>query len=32
LIGPAMIGVLGGAVGLLLVSILGPIYNITAGV
>ena len=32
LIEPAMIVILGGAVGLLLVSILGPIYNITAGV
>ena len=31
LIEPVMIVVLGGAVGILLVSILGPIYNITAG-
>jgi len=32
LIEPVMIVVLGGAVGILLVSILGPIYNITAGI
>jgi len=32
LIEPVMIVVLGGAVGILLISILGPIYNITAGV
>ena len=32
LIEPVMIVVLGGAVGVLLVSILGPIYNITAGI
>ncbi|HBB56456.1 TPA: hypothetical protein DEW47_01950 [Patescibacteria group bacterium] len=32
LIEPVMIVVLGGSVGLLLVSILGPIYNITAGI
>ena len=32
LIEPAMIVVLGGAVGILLISILGPIYNITAGI
>ena len=31
LIEPVMIVVLGGAVGVLLVSILGPIYNITRG-
>ena len=32
LIEPVMIVVLGGAVGILLISILGPIYNITASV
>jgi len=32
LIEPVMIVVLGGAVGILLISILGPIYNITAGI
>ena len=32
LIEPVMIVVLGGAVGVLLISILGPIYNITAGI
>ena len=32
LIEPAMIIILGVAVGILLVSILGPIYNITAGI
>lgn len=32
LIEPAMIVVLGAAVGILLVSVLGPIYNITAGI
>lgn len=32
LIEPIMIVVLGGAVGILLISILGPIYNITAGI
>ena len=32
LIEPVMIVVLGGTVGILLVSILGPIYNITAGI
>ena len=32
LIEPIMIVVLGGAVGILLVSILGPIYNMTAGI
>jgi len=31
LIEPALIVLLGGSVGLLLISILGPIYNITAG-
>ena len=31
LIEPVMIVALGGAVGILLISILGPIYNITAG-
>ena len=32
LIEPVMIVALGGAVGVLLISILGPIYNITAGI
>jgi type II secretory pathway component PulF len=32
LIEPVMIVVLGGAVGILLISILGPIYNITASI